>query len=420
MAAGGPLAHRNFRLLLCSDGASMLGSAMAAVALPFAVLETGGTAADVGYVSAAVLGATVASLLFGGVVADRIPRLRVMVVTEVVQGLAQAAFAIYLLVGGSSTLWMVVLAAVRGAAFGGYLPAAQGLVPLTVPPDELAPANAYRRLVANSTQIGGALIGGVAVALVGAGWTLAVDAATFAVAALVRTGMRLQNPSGEQVATGYIRDLKDGWREFTRHSWLWSIVIQFAVINAVFLGCFSVLGPIVAEQSLNGARSWGTVVAAQAVGAAVGAGVILRFRPRRPLVVGMIGSACMAFPLLAMSSPSSLFVIAAAAGLAGIGIEVFGVSWSTTVQEQIPPDRLSRVIAYDAVGSYALSPIGPLAVAPVTALIGVGATLVAGGTLIALTSLGMLLLPSIRSVTSRTSRDRTARKARNGPPTEIE
>src|SRR5579875_2076537 len=95
----GPLRHRNFRLLVGCDVTSIAGSAMSSVAVPFAVLHSGGSASDVGYVAAAGLLPTIVFLLFGGVISDRIPRQRVMVVANLAEGAAQATFAVLVLTG---------------------------------------------------------------------------------------------------------------------------------------------------------------------------------------------------------------------------------------------------------------------------------------------------------------------------------
>ena len=95
----GPLGQRNFRLLVGCDVTSMLGTSMAAVAVPFAVLASGGSVSDVGYVAAAGLIPTVAFLLFGGVLADRLPRQQVMVAANIGQGVAQGGFAVLVLTG---------------------------------------------------------------------------------------------------------------------------------------------------------------------------------------------------------------------------------------------------------------------------------------------------------------------------------
>src|ERR671939_311045 len=142
----GPLAQRNFRLLVGCDVTSMVGTAMAAVAVPFAVLASGGSVSDVGYVAAAGLVPTIAFLLFGGVLADRLPRQQVMVAANIGQGLAQGGFALLVLMGEARLWEMMLLTAARGCAFGFYMPAAQGLLPQTVGADQLAPANAVRRL----------------------------------------------------------------------------------------------------------------------------------------------------------------------------------------------------------------------------------------------------------------------------------
>ena len=116
----GALGSRNFRLLLACNVVSLTGSAVAIVAVPFAVLAVGGSAADVGYVTAAMLVSTIVFLLLGGVVADRVPRQRVMVAGDVVQAAAQGASAAVVLSGHGAVWQLLVLAAIRGAGFGFY------------------------------------------------------------------------------------------------------------------------------------------------------------------------------------------------------------------------------------------------------------------------------------------------------------
>src|SRR5579863_7141374 len=159
--SAGPLAQRNFRLLLGCDATSMVGTAMATVAVPFAVLASGGSVSDIGYVAATGLVPTVVFLLFGGVLADRLPRQQVMVAANIGQGLAQGGFALLVLTGNARLWEMMLLSAARGCAFGFYMPAAQGLLPQTVASDQLVSANAVRRLGLGSAQISGAALGGM-------------------------------------------------------------------------------------------------------------------------------------------------------------------------------------------------------------------------------------------------------------------
>ncbi|MGL6278564.1 MAG: MFS transporter, partial [Gaiella sp.] len=158
-----PLRHRPFGLLFAGRLASLSGSAMAPIALAFAVLGLGGTATDLGLVLAAGALPQIALFLFGGVVADRLPRNLVMVGSDVVSGGAQALAAALVLSGDAEIWQLAALNAARGAATAFFFPAAQGLTPQTVPAGELQEANALLRLTFSGTNIVGAALGGILV-----------------------------------------------------------------------------------------------------------------------------------------------------------------------------------------------------------------------------------------------------------------
>jgi predicted MFS family arabinose efflux permease len=373
---------------------------MASVAVPFAVLASGGSVSDVGFVAAAGLVPTVVFLLFGGVLADRLPRQQVMFAANVGQGIAQGGFAL-LVLSGNARLWeMMVLTAARGCAFGFYMPAAQGLLPQTVPAGQIASANAVRRLGLNGAQIGGAAVGGIVVAAVGPGWGLVADAASYAVAAVLRAGMRFGALPPTDRA-GVIGELRDGWRAFTSRRWLWAIVVQFGFVNAVFAGSFMVLGPALARRNLGGAGSWGAILAAQSIGAVLGATVMIRHRPRRLLYAASLAVPMLALPLLALAAGLPVAPVAFAALLAGVGGEIFEINWSTALQEQIPAQMLSRVAAYDALGSVGLAPIGTTLAGPVALALGLGTTLTGAAIVILASSLVVLCVAEVRTLTRR-------------------
>ena len=164
----GPLLSRNFRLLLACNVISVAGTAVALVAIPFAVLAIGGSAADVGYVAAAVM-VPALILPLGGVVGDRLPRHQVMMAANALQALAQGAAAALVLTGQAQVWELVVLAAARGVGYAFYFPAAEGLLPQTLPADQRAAANAMDRIGRNASQIGGSALGGILVAVAGPG-----------------------------------------------------------------------------------------------------------------------------------------------------------------------------------------------------------------------------------------------------------
>src|SRR5688572_107412 len=230
-----PLREREFRLLFAGRITSLLGSAVAPVALAFAVLDLTGSPTSLGIVLAARMIPQVIFLLVGGIVADRLPRQLVMVGANVASGLAQLAVAALLLTGVAELWHLIVLQLVAGASSAFFFPASAGIVPQTVPATVLHEANVLLRLSMSSTQIVGAAAGGVLVAAVGSGWALAFDGATYLVAALFLGAIRI--PAAARIeASNMLAELREGWREFSSRTWLWTIVVAFGFMNAAHSG----------------------------------------------------------------------------------------------------------------------------------------------------------------------------------------
>lgn len=365
------------------------------------MLELTGSKADLGYVLAARTVPMVAFLLVGGIWADRLPRHHVMVVSNVLSGLSQAAVAV-LLFSGHARIWqLAVLAAVNGASSAFFFPASSGIIPQTVPEPLLQEANAVLRLGRNGSVIVGGAVAGFVVYATSPATGVAVDAATFLLAAGLTAGMRLPR-SLHMESTNFLADLALGWREFTGRAWLWAIVVQFGFVNAVQQGSEGVLGPAVSNEHYHGAAGWGLIGAAQAVGLLVGGILRLRLRPRRMLLVATLGFLLSVPLLFGLAIPLPLAAVLALGVLAGIGTETFGVLWDTTMQQEISQDRLSRVYSYDALGSFALIPLGLAAAGPVAEAIGTSTTLFAAGLISLTATLAVLLVRDVRDLRRRT------------------
>jgi MFS family permease len=301
----------------------MAGSAMAPVALAFAVLDVTGSVSDLGLVLAARQIPTVAFILFGGVWADRLPRHKVMVRSNLISAGGQAVTAALLILGHAQIWQLAALAAVNGSASAFFFPASTGIVPQTVPPRLLQQANAALRLTLNATNIIGAAIGGILVAATSPGWAIAIDAGSYVAAAFCLGAMHL--PAGLRIeGSTVLLELRDGWRDFWSRTWLWAIVLQFAIVNAVETGALDVLGPAVAKTKLGGAGAFGGILSAFSLGLVLTGVVMLRWRPRRILLAATFGIFPMVLPLLALARPASLPAVVVCAFLAGAGVEVFG------------------------------------------------------------------------------------------------
>jgi MFS family permease len=290
---------------------------------------------------------------------------------------------------------------VNGASSAFFFPASTGIVPQTVPAPLLQEANATLRLAMNGTNIAGAAIGGLIVAAANPGVALACDAASYVLAAGAIALMTLP-PGLRMPGSSVLRELRDGWRDFWSRPWLWAIVLQFGVVNAAQGGAENVLGPEIAKRHLGGAAAWGTILTAQTVGLVLCGVLMLRWRPRRMLRVATYSVFSLALVLLALAGPAPLPLVVLAAFASGFGIEVFGVLWDTTMQQEIPQAMLSRVSSYDALGSFVLIPIGLAAAGPIGDAFGARATLLGAAGLTVVATLLVLLSRDVRTLERRT------------------
>ena len=363
-----------FRLLFAGELVSLLGTAVAPVALAFAVLDLTGSATDLGYVLAAGWLPQIVFILIGGVLGDRLPRNLVMVGANAFSAAAQGVAAGLLLADVAQPWHLALLAAIRGTATALFFPAAQAVVPEIVERELLQPANALLRLAQSSSTIVGAGVGGIAVAAAGPGWAIAFDAVTYLTSALILVRMKIPRVVVERGET-IIRELIEGWNEFRSREWLWVIVVCASVGNLVATASFSVLGPLIAKRYLGGAAAYGAIVATQSAGFIAGGMLSLRWRPARPLLVSTLALLPTAAEIACYASVRVTAVIAAVAFFAGVGLEVFGVNWITALQQHIPTRVLSRVNSYDALGSFVFIPLGLVIAGPLADRFGVTNTL---------------------------------------------
>lgn len=369
--AGGwdPLANAGFRAFWVGRTVSLLGNTLAPVVVAFAVLQLGGGAADLGLVLAARQVPQMVLLLLGGVLSDRYSRQRVLVVACVVSGLVQAVAAGLLISDVATIGLLAVVEAVHGAVSAFTMPALVGVVPLVVPRAQWQQANALTSAGRTGAVMVGPALGGILVATVGAGWGLAVDAAAFLLAAGCFARLGLARCERLASSSTWI-ELRAGWREFTSRTWLWTVVLAFVAINAIFAGAWATLGPVVAKDTV-GPEGWGFALAAMGAGMLAASLVLLRVSYQHPLRVGMGGALLFAVPITTLAFSPSLAVLLVVAFIGGIGFDLFGITWETAVQEHIPTDVLSRVYSYSMFGFFVAIPLGAVSAGAAAEMFGI-------------------------------------------------
>lgn len=391
-----PLSIRTFRLLLFGRLADNVAHAIAPIAVAFAVLDLGGSASELGMVLACRAVPLIVLVLLGGVIADRLPRHLVLVGANVVGAVTQAAVAVLLLTGSAEIWSIALLEVVNGAASAFLFPAASGLTQQAVPVGQLQPANALLRVAHNMAFITGAAGGGLLVAAFGSGWAFAVDSGLYLAGAVMLARLPLSGTDRVE-PSNTLRELREGWTEFVSRTWVWAVVVAFSVVNAALGAGLATLGPVVADETI-GRSQWGTVLGAQAVGMLAGGLVALRSTWSRPLFVGLLLVGLEAPLLLVLGLHPQVLLLVGVAFLSGLGIEIFQVAWDVSVQTHVPPDRLSRVYAYDWFGSLAFMPLGQLIAGPLAAVIGVRETIVGSGVVVLVAVLLAASVPSVRGM----------------------
>jgi hypothetical protein len=396
-ATFGPLRQRPFRLLWLGRVASAAGDALVPVALAFAVLGVGQSTVALGGVLAVLMGSRVVFTLVGGVVADRLPRRVVMLVCDVVRAVVEAFVAVMLLTGQMTLPLFFVTGAVFGAASAFFGPASDGLVPQTITLDQLQPANALLNISRNSLNIFGPAVSGALIAVAGTGWVFAIDAVSFVVSAFFLVQLKV-GVHARAERSRFLVEIRDGFREVVSRAWVRTPIVGFALSNFC-LAAFLVLGPPIFRDEFHGARDWGIVSAAGAVGGIVGALASARLRPRHPITACFAACMLIALPLAALAGPLPVIAIVVSWGVGMAAVALGNTWWETALQRDIPASVFARVRSYDILVSFVFMPLGLVVFPLIARAIGDEWTLLGAAAGIALTNLVVALTPGVHEVT---------------------
>jgi predicted MFS family arabinose efflux permease len=364
------LRHKNFRYLFFGQTASTVGDRLVVVAIALFITRRTGSPTDLAVVLAAQSLPLIALLLFGGVWADRLPRHRIMVVTDAVRAVLHGTLAV-LIVSGAVAIWqMVVIEALFGAAQAFFQPAYTGLLPQTVPEDEIQDARALTETTFNVAFMLGPALATVVVLGIGAWEAFALDAATFVLSAalLLRIEPRVR---GDAVASAsLLEELLVGWREVRSRAWVWVTIAVFAgAVLCVFAPWYS-LAPIISRDFYGGAGVFGVLESVGGLGAVIGALTGIRWRPEHPLRAGLLMVLVWPMMAAALALRAPLPVVIPLSLATGFAFSLMMVWWETALARYIPAHALSRVSAYDWMGSLALLPVGYAIAGPLASAVG--------------------------------------------------
>ena len=391
-------AHKGFTSLAISRFISNVGNGISPIALAYGVLSLpGADGKDLSIVMAARFVPLLGFMLFGGVLADRFQRNRLVGASDMIGSFLAAISAISLIAGFSSVWLLALMGGIFGILNAIWWPAMSGVLPEILPKEKLQEGNAIIGLTTNFGYIFGTLSGGVLVATVGAGWGLLADAISFFIAGAIVWALPIIGKAKDK-SPGILHDLIVGWREFISRSWVIAMVFAFALINMAFESMLSVLGPLNFSDPKTGPREWSYNLAGLSVGMLIGGIWILKTKIRKPLFLAMILIAISSIWDFALAFDLPLPFTILTSIFSGISLEIFMVTWSTSLQSHVPEESYSRVSSYDTLGSYGIAPLGIVVAGPLAMHFGVNNILLATGitTLVAATL--SLLVRSVREL----------------------
>ena len=391
-------AFPGFYPLATSRFISNVGNGISPIALAYGVLSLEGSSGrDLSIVMAARFFPLIAFMLFGGVLADRFQRNRLVGGSDMVGSFLAATSAISLIVGFSSVWLLALMGALFGILNAIWWPAMSGVLPEIVPKEELQKGNAIIGLLTNIGYIIGTLLGGIIVSSAGAGWGLLVDALTFFTAGVIVWSLPILGKVKDK-SPGILHDLRIGWREFISRSWVIALVFAFALINMNFESLLSVLGPLNFNDPISGPKYWSYNLAGLSCGMLIGGIWILKAKLQRPLFLAVALIALSGIWDLALAFDFPIYTAVIAAFFAGVSTEIFMVTWATSLQHHVPEESYSRVASYDTLGSFGIAPLGIVFAGPLAMHFGVNTILLYTGVVTFLAASAALFVPAVRNL----------------------
>ncbi|MFD8559657.1 MFS transporter [Streptosporangium canum] len=361
-----------FRRYALARLSSTVGTTVAPLGLSFSVLQLGGGPGELSVVLMANLLVFLALTPVAGVIADRVPRLMVIVGCQVASAVIQGVAAALVMTGTATPALLAGTAVLTGAAGACIQPASKGLLPQLVESRAMVNANALLQIASNMIAVVGPVLAGLVIAASGPGVILAWDGVSFVVSAAVFLTLRLPSSPRPQQRQRFLADLTEGWGAFASRRWLWIITGLGTLTSGCWAACIEVLGPVYATQQMNGAVSWGIVSAALGVGLAVGSVAALLLRPVRVGLVVCVAAVPPGALLAAMAAAAPLALIAVAAVATGAAGTMKLITWSSFLQAGVIPEaQLSRVLALNAMMGALLVPVAYAMVGPVAEAVGV-------------------------------------------------
>ena len=386
------LRHRNYRIFFFCQLFSLTGTWMQGLAQSWLVLDLTDSAVQLGLINVCQFGPMLLFGLFGGVIADRFPKRRLLRITQALAA-ALASTLAGLVATGAVELWHIyAIALTLGVVNSVDMPTRQAFVAELVGKADLMNAVALNSALFNASRVIGPALAGLLLATVGATLCFVANAVSYLP---VLVGLAIMQ--GVPVATKSVAGRASGLRAglaYVRGTPMVLLPIALVGFVATFGMNFNVWVPLLAKNDLRiGAGGFGMLMAAMGVGSLTGA-LTLAFRAKRPQQRTMLGMAVGFGTLeIAMAWAGAVPLPAAIATLTlvaiGFALSTTMATANTFVQTTVPDELRGRVMSIYMTVFAGSTPIGALFAGVTARWWGTPASLAIGGGVVVLAGLGV-------------------------------
>jgi MFS family permease len=374
------LKHRNFQLFFAGQMISLTGTWMQMVAQSWLVYRITGSVALLGLIGFAGQIPVFLLTAFGGAIADKYDRRRILIATQICS-MFSASMLAALTLTETIQVWHLFVFAVFGGIVNAFdIPARQSFVVDMVGKEDLLNAIALNSSMFNGARIVGPAIAGIVVAAVGEGWCFFANAVSYTAVIAGLLLMRVAQKEIVQSDASALEKIKEGFTFVARTAPIRALLLLLGLVSLMGMP-YAVLMPIFADQILNGGvRGLGILMGASGTGALIAALVLAARKSIRGLGrwVALASGAFGAFIIL-FSQSRSFWLSAALLVPAGFSMMLQMSASNTLVQSMVPDDLRGRVMAVYSMMFMGMAPLGALMAGALAEIVGAPLTVALGG-----------------------------------------
>lgn len=398
-----PTARVPISALLAANAISQTGNVLTSIAVPWFVLETTGSAARTGITAAVTVIPTIVAGIFGGALVDRLGFKRTSVVSDVASGVTVAMIPLIHFATGIAFWQLLTLMFLSALLDVPGSTARQSLIPdlarqAGMP---LERANAAVASIGRAAQLAAPLLAGLLIASIGAVSVLWINAATFALSAvMVAIAIPATRSSPTEGGTGrYLSDLVEGFRFLSANRLLLSLLVTAASLNFIFNPLAAVVLPVYADERYGSAANLGLLIGGNALGMLAGTifyGAVGHRLSRRWVYV--VAFSFVPLPLLVLAATPGIVPSVVALVVLGLLFGPTGPIFATVLQERVPERMRGRIFGLVGASVWLILPLGMLVAGFLLEGLGVRMTLLIDAGATAVVAVGVTMNRTLRSM----------------------